>query len=146
MAKTKVEVKMVGQNGNAFAIMGRWQAAARKGGWTPAEIKEVIDNATSGDYNYLLATIMEWVKFLEDEETECCDGCGAEALEMRIKAHEAHASVLDLKETFESERRQWRGLTTRLLDALEDMVSLHEEEPDRPAVAYATGLLKENGR
>lgn len=79
MAKTKVKVQMVGQNGNAFAIMGRWQAAARKGGWTPAEIKEVIDNATSGDYNYLLATIMEWVKFLEDEETECCDGCGAEA-------------------------------------------------------------------
>ena len=48
---------MVGVNGNAFAIMGVFQRQAKREGWTQDEIKQVLDEAKSKDYNYLLATI-----------------------------------------------------------------------------------------
>jgi len=50
---------MVGLDGNAFAIMGAFQRQARREGWTPAEIKEVLDKAKSGDYSHLIATIAD---------------------------------------------------------------------------------------
>jgi hypothetical protein len=36
--------------------------ALRSGGASPDEIERFIDEATSGDYNHLLATVMEWVE------------------------------------------------------------------------------------
>lgn len=51
------KVKLVGEDGNAFAIMGRWKTAARKAGWSQAEIAKVIDDAMSGDYEHLLYVI-----------------------------------------------------------------------------------------
>ena len=56
--KNKVIVTLAGEDGNAFAILGRFSAAARKVGWTPEEIKEVVNEATKGDYDHLLMTIM----------------------------------------------------------------------------------------
>lgn len=38
----------------AFALMGAFRAQARKEGWTAEEIKAVLDDAKSGDYNHLL--------------------------------------------------------------------------------------------
>jgi hypothetical protein len=58
----KVNCKMVGQDGNAWAIMGRFQAAARKAKWPQEEIKKVLDEAMAGDYDHLLITIMEHCK------------------------------------------------------------------------------------
>lgn len=58
--KTKqktVKLNLVGVDGNAFSIMGNFQKAARRQGWTKEEIDQVINEATSGDYNHLLATI-----------------------------------------------------------------------------------------
>ena len=55
----KVKLKLVGLDGNAFALMGAFQRQARKEEWTPDEIKMVIDESTSGDYSHLLATLME---------------------------------------------------------------------------------------
>jgi hypothetical protein len=55
----KVNCRLVGEDGNAFAILGRFRAAARKAGWTPEQIEAVTQKATSGDYNLLLATIAQ---------------------------------------------------------------------------------------
>jgi hypothetical protein len=53
-----VQLELVGLDGNAFAILGAWRRAAKSQGWTLAEITLVIDEATKGDYNHLLAVIM----------------------------------------------------------------------------------------
>lgn len=53
----KVNLKMVGLDGNAFAIMGAFQKQAKKEGWTQEEINEVLDEARSGDYSHLISTI-----------------------------------------------------------------------------------------
>lgn len=53
-----VNLDMVGHNGNAFAIMGVFQRQARKEGWTQEEIDLVLNEAKSGDYDHLLATII----------------------------------------------------------------------------------------
>ena len=55
----KVNLKMVGLDGNAFAIMGAFQRQARKEGWTKEEINEVLDKARSGDYYNLINVIAE---------------------------------------------------------------------------------------
>jgi hypothetical protein len=61
-AEKKVEMELVGMDGNAFAIMGNFQRAARRAGWDKDEIDAVLKEARSGDYNHLLATIMNHVK------------------------------------------------------------------------------------
>jgi len=48
---------MVGLDGNAFAILGRVS------GRLPFEERdEFVTEATSSDYNHLLATVMDWVE------------------------------------------------------------------------------------
>lgn len=54
-----VKCELVGQDGNAFALMGHWQSCARKAGRTKEEIKAVLDDAMSGDYNHLLCVLDE---------------------------------------------------------------------------------------
>ena len=55
----KPRVKLVGEDGNAFAILARCRRAARKAGWTQEKIKEFMDAATSGNYEFLLRTCTE---------------------------------------------------------------------------------------
>jgi ERCC4-related helicase len=59
MNTTKPSVQLIGKDGNAFAILGACQRAAKKAGWTQEQIKSVMDEMTGGDYNHLLATAME---------------------------------------------------------------------------------------
>ena len=66
---TKVTMRLVGEDGNAFAILGRFQRAARKAGWSQEDITKVINDATSGDYDHLLAVICEHVEE-PDEDSE----------------------------------------------------------------------------
>lgn len=51
-------VKQVGEDGNAFSILGRTSSAIRKVYGADAA-KEYTDEATSGDYNHLLAFTMQ---------------------------------------------------------------------------------------
>jgi hypothetical protein len=60
----KVEMRLVGEDGNAFAIMGRFIKAARRADWSQEEIDAVLNEAKSSDYNHLLATIAEHVEEL----------------------------------------------------------------------------------
>jgi protein-disulfide isomerase len=56
----EVQVTLVGTDGNAFALLGKCRSAAKKAGLTTDQIKEFIDEATSGDYNHLLGTCMDY--------------------------------------------------------------------------------------
>ena len=58
----KVSMKLIGLDGNAFSILGEFNAQARRQGWTTEEINAVIAEATSGDYYHLMATINANVK------------------------------------------------------------------------------------
>lgn len=60
MEATKPRLKLVGQDGNAFMVLGLAMRAARKAGWSQEKVSEFRAKATSGDYNHLLATTMEW--------------------------------------------------------------------------------------
>jgi hypothetical protein len=52
-------VTLIGQDGNAFAIMGACRRAARKAGWPDERINSVLEEMKSGDYDHLLATAMK---------------------------------------------------------------------------------------
>lgn len=57
-----VSVPMVGQDGNAFFIIGRVTGALRRAGVSQEEISAFTEEAMSGDYDNLLQTVMRWVK------------------------------------------------------------------------------------
>jgi Domain of unknown function (DUF4314) len=57
----EVQVQLSGQDGNAFAILGRTTAALRHAGVPQEEIDAYFAEATSGDYGHLLHTTMAWV-------------------------------------------------------------------------------------
>lgn len=56
-----VHVKLVGSNGNAFAIMGKVSQAMRRAGVSSSEVSSFTKEAMSGDYDNLLQTCMRWV-------------------------------------------------------------------------------------
>lgn len=53
----KVNLKMVGLDGNAFSILGAFRKQAKKDGWSQEEIEVVTKDATSKDYSHLISTI-----------------------------------------------------------------------------------------
>jgi len=55
----KLEWSLVGVNWNAFAILGYFVQKARRQWRSKEEIKEVLDDAKSGDYDNLLYIINE---------------------------------------------------------------------------------------
>lgn len=67
LTNKKVKMQLVGIDGNAFAILGAFNRAALKQKWTHEEIQTVIDEATSSDYNHLLATIVYHTESPDEE-------------------------------------------------------------------------------
>lgn len=57
-----IKVKLVGKDGNAFAILGRVDRALSLAGVEKAERDAFHKEATSGNYDHLLQTCMKWVK------------------------------------------------------------------------------------
>jgi uncharacterized protein (DUF2236 family) len=64
MAKFDIDVQLTGTDGNAYAIMGTVVDALRDAGATREQIQDYRDQSTSGDYDNLLRTAMEWVNVL----------------------------------------------------------------------------------
>ena len=58
---TSVKVRLVEEDGNAFSILGRCRAAMRKAGYPQAFIDTFVTEATAGNYDDLLATVMRYV-------------------------------------------------------------------------------------
>jgi hypothetical protein len=56
-----IEVELVGQDGNAVAIMGRVSNAMKRAGVSQEEINAYLDESMSGDYDNLLRTAVKWV-------------------------------------------------------------------------------------
>ena len=55
-----ITVELVGQNGNAFNILGICLRAMRRAGLSQEERDAFQKEATSGNYDNLLCTCMEW--------------------------------------------------------------------------------------
>ena len=62
LEQTGIRVKLIGEDGNAFYILGKVQSALRRGGKGKEFIDAFTKEATSGDYYPLLATVMEVVE------------------------------------------------------------------------------------
>lgn len=56
-----VNLDLVGIDGNAMVILASFSRQAKKCGWTKEEIKEVVREAKSGDYDHLLQTIIKHI-------------------------------------------------------------------------------------
>jgi len=56
----EITVRLVGVDGNAFAILGTCRQSARQAGLSQKEISAFVEEATTGDYDHLLATCMRW--------------------------------------------------------------------------------------
>lgn len=55
----KLNLKLVGKDGNAFSLLGYFRSKANKAGWTKEEIEKVTTEAMSGDYAHLLRTLSD---------------------------------------------------------------------------------------
>lgn len=53
-------LKLIGEDGNAFFIIGRARSVAKKMGWSAERIEEMTKKATSSDYDNLLRVMMEY--------------------------------------------------------------------------------------
>lgn len=56
----EIYVQLVGLNSNAFSILGRCLEAMRRAKLSQEERDAFYKEATSGNYDHLLATCMEW--------------------------------------------------------------------------------------
>ncbi len=54
------QVKLTGIDGNVFVILGACKKAAKKAGKDDAWWKKFHDEATTGDYDHVLQTIMKY--------------------------------------------------------------------------------------
>lgn len=57
-----ITVQLSGEDGNAFAILGKVSKAMKRGGVDKSEVDAFYSEATSGDYDNLLQTAMRWVE------------------------------------------------------------------------------------
>jgi hypothetical protein len=56
-----VKVTLIGEDGNAFAVMGAVTKALRRAGAPQEDIDKYKEEAMSGDYDNLLRVTMRWV-------------------------------------------------------------------------------------
>lgn len=64
----KVRLDLVGIDGNAFALLGAFSRAAREQGWEGAAVKAVLDEASAGNYDHLLQTLMKYTEDPDDAD------------------------------------------------------------------------------
>lgn len=57
LKQTGIRVELIGADGNAFALIGKVRQALRQAGYGEDFIKAFTDDATSGDYQHLMAVI-----------------------------------------------------------------------------------------
>ncbi len=56
-----IKVKLSEEDGNVFAIIGRTVHALQRGGVSKEEINKFKEEATAGDYDHAIQTVMKWV-------------------------------------------------------------------------------------
>jgi hypothetical protein len=60
----KPTVKLIGQDGNAFFILGKISDALREAGADPKYIQKYFKESTAGDYNNLLQTARKFANIV----------------------------------------------------------------------------------
>lgn len=83
---SKPKLKLIGEDGNAFSIVGRAIAVAKKAGWSKTQIEEYSKSAMEGDYDNLIVVTLKHfdvdfgyddIPSSDDElDGEMCDRCG----------------------------------------------------------------------
>jgi len=58
---TEIKVKLVDEDGNAFAIIGRVRTALRRAGRADL-VEEFTTEAMAGDYDHLIQTCLKYVE------------------------------------------------------------------------------------
>jgi len=58
----RARVRLVGEDGNAFAILGRTKRALQQAGASAEDVAAFLREATGGSYDELLATVIRWVE------------------------------------------------------------------------------------
>ena len=56
-----IKVKLVGENGNAFAVLGQVKKALKQAGVSADDVQAFLNEAMSGDYDHLLQVVMQTV-------------------------------------------------------------------------------------
>jgi len=57
---SKPELKLIGEDGNVFNIIGKAVRAAKKADWPQEKIDKFTAKMTSGDYNNALRVVQEY--------------------------------------------------------------------------------------
>jgi hypothetical protein len=67
-----IKVEGLWDDGNAYAVLGKAQRAAKKAGWNKEKLEAFMKEATSGTYDHLLTTVMKDFdcEHEDDEEEE----------------------------------------------------------------------------
>lgn len=58
----KPKVKLVGEDGSAYSLMGRVRQALKKAGADQEYIDKYLEEAMSDDYDHLLVVSMEYIE------------------------------------------------------------------------------------
>ena len=83
-----INIDLIGEDGNAFSIIGRVTRTMKRRGLSH-EVSEFVKEATSGDYDNLLTTVMRWFTtdgMDEEEATNDCSLCGEDLYECECDA------------------------------------------------------------
>jgi len=70
-----VTIQLLGQDGNAFSILGRVNIAMKRNG-IHDQWSEFHAEATSGNYDNLIMTVMRWFSTDYNSSESNCDNCG----------------------------------------------------------------------
>jgi len=57
---SKPELRLIGLDGNAFAILGKAKRVAKEAGWDKEKIDKFLKEATAGNYDHLIQTCMRY--------------------------------------------------------------------------------------
>lgn len=68
--RRRVQVPLVGHDGNAFAVVSRCLRAMRVAGWSPQERDAFSQLALAGDYDHLLGTVLAYCDDLSQDEDD----------------------------------------------------------------------------
>ena len=60
--ETKPTIKLIGEDGNAFYILGKIKSTLKQAGADKEYIDKYLEEAKAGDYNNLLITTMKYVE------------------------------------------------------------------------------------
>ena len=101
MARTPGKINLLAIDGNAYSILGTADRALRDVGVSKADRAEYYSQATSGDYDHLVRTTLEWLNvvstasFIDAEDVEDDDDPELECPECGGLTHAQHANCED---------------------------------------------------